>query len=83
MRRGSYIGLANRKELDMRAAMRRHDTTLPVTIDDIILHCRAAARGARRPFLLADLPFGTYESSSYDAVQSAVRILKEGELNLQ
>ena len=35
-----------------------HDTTLPVTVEDMLLHCRAVSRGARRPFLLADLPFG-------------------------
>ena len=41
-----------------------HDTTLPVTLDDILLHCRAVARGARRPLLIGDLPFGSYETSS-------------------
>jgi 3-methyl-2-oxobutanoate hydroxymethyltransferase len=40
-----------------------HDTTLPVTLEDILLHCRAVARGARRPLLVGDLPFGTYETS--------------------
>lgn len=38
-----------------------HDTTLPVTMDDMILHCKAVARGARRPMLIGDLPFGSYE----------------------
>ena len=55
-----------------------HDTTLPVTLDSILVHCQAAARGAKRPLLLADLPFGSYEASSEQAVHSAVRILKEG-----
>jgi 3-methyl-2-oxobutanoate hydroxymethyltransferase len=41
-----------------------HDTTLPVTLDDMLLHCRAVARGARRPLLIGDLPFGSYETSS-------------------
>ncbi|PHU03511.1 3-methyl-2-oxobutanoate hydroxymethyltransferase 1, mitochondrial [Capsicum chinense] len=41
-----------------------HDTTLPITIDEMLVHCRAAARGAKRPLLVGDLPFGTYESST-------------------
>lgn len=55
-----------------------HDTTLPITLDDMLLHCKAVARGARRPFLIGDLPFGCYETNVRDAVQSAVRMLKEG-----
>jgi 3-methyl-2-oxobutanoate hydroxymethyltransferase len=55
-----------------------HDTTLPVTVDEMLSHCRAAARGARRCFLVGDLPFGSYETSARDAVLSAVRMLKEG-----
>jgi 3-methyl-2-oxobutanoate hydroxymethyltransferase len=41
-----------------------HDTTLPVTMDDMLLHCRAVARGASRPLLVGDLPFGSYEQSA-------------------
>jgi 3-methyl-2-oxobutanoate hydroxymethyltransferase len=41
-----------------------HDTTLPVTMDDMLLHCRAVARGANRPLLVGDLPFGSYEQSA-------------------
>lgn len=55
-----------------------HDTTLPVTMDDMILHCCAVARGAKRPLLVGDLPFGSYEQSSSQAVESATRMLKEG-----
>ncbi|KAF5206124.1 3-methyl-2-oxobutanoate hydroxymethyltransferase [Thalictrum thalictroides] len=55
-----------------------HDTTLPITLDEMLVHCRAVARGAKRPMLIGDLPFGTYESSSTQAVDTAVRVLKEG-----
>jgi 3-methyl-2-oxobutanoate hydroxymethyltransferase len=55
-----------------------HDTTLPITLDDMLTHCKAVARGATRAFLIGDLPFGSYELSTTEAVKSAVRMLKEG-----
>lgn len=55
-----------------------HDTTLPITLDEMLVHCRSVARGAKRPFLIGDLPFGTIETSPETAVSSAVRMMKEG-----
>ncbi|KAE8681967.1 3-methyl-2-oxobutanoate hydroxymethyltransferase 1 [Hibiscus syriacus] len=55
-----------------------HDTTLPISLDEMLVHCRAVARGATQPLLVGDLPFGTYETSTSRAVDTAVRVLKEG-----
>lgn len=54
-----------------------HDTTVPVTMDDIVYHCRAVARGLHRPFLMADLPFMSY-SSKEQALANAVRLMQDG-----
>lgn len=54
-----------------------HDTTVPVTLGDVIYHCRAVARGLYRPFLMADMPFMTY-SSKEQALENAVRLMQEG-----
>lgn len=54
-----------------------HDTTVPVTLDDVIYHCRAVSRGLYRPFLMADMPFMTYASRE-QALENAVRLMQEG-----
>jgi 3-methyl-2-oxobutanoate hydroxymethyltransferase len=54
-----------------------HDTTVPVTVDDIIYHCRNVARGLRRPFLVADMPFMSYTEPA-QALDNAVRLMQEG-----
>ena len=54
-----------------------HDTTVPVTVDDIIYHCRTVARGLRRAFLVADLPFMSYTTPD-QALNNAVRLMQEG-----
>lgn len=54
-----------------------HDTTVPVTLSDVIYHCRAVSRGLYRPFLMADMPFMTYASKE-QALENAVRLMQEG-----
>ena len=53
-------------------------TTLPVTIEDIIHHCRAVTRGVNNALVVADMPFGTYHASLADGVRSAGRLIQEG-----
>jgi 3-methyl-2-oxobutanoate hydroxymethyltransferase len=55
-----------------------HETSLPVTGDELLPLCRAVARSAQRALVLADLPFGSYEVSEQQAVATGVRFLKEG-----
>ncbi|PPD87494.1 hypothetical protein GOBAR_DD15548 [Gossypium barbadense] len=50
-----------------------HDTTLPITLYEMLVHCRAVARGAERPLLVGDLPFGTYETSTSQTIPSVSR----------
>ena len=54
-----------------------HDTTVPVTVDDVIYHCRNVSRGLRRAFLVADMPFMSY-SDPNQALENAVRLMQEG-----
>ncbi len=54
-----------------------HDTTVPVTVDDIVYHSRAVARGLRRAFLVADMPFMSYANPE-QALSNAVRMMQEG-----
>jgi len=55
-----------------------YDTTVPVTLDDMVHHVRSVRRGLKWALLLADLPFGSYETGSDEAIKSAVRLMKEG-----
>lgn len=54
------------------------DNTLPVTVDEIIYHCRAVKRGAPNTCILADMPFGSYEVNIEEGVRNAIRMVKEG-----
>ncbi len=54
-----------------------YDSTLPVTLDEMLHHTRAARRGTRRALLVVDMPFGTYHGDSAEAVRNAVRLVKE------
>ena len=54
-----------------------HDTTVPVTLNDVIYHCKAVTKGLYRPFLMADMPFMTYASRE-QALDNAVRLMQEG-----
>lgn len=54
-----------------------HDTTVPVTVDDIVYHSRTVARGLRRAFLVADMPFMSYTKPGM-ALDNAVRLMQEG-----
>jgi 3-methyl-2-oxobutanoate hydroxymethyltransferase len=55
-----------------------HETTLPVTLDEIIYHCRAVARGTRRAQVVGDMPFMTYQASLEQGLANAGRMMKEG-----
>src|SRR6202158_4092206 len=54
-----------------------YDSTLPVTLDEMLHHTRAVRRGTHRALLVADMPFGTYQGDSAEAVRNAVRFVKE------
>src|SRR6476646_4666931 len=56
-----------------------YDTTLPVTVDELIPLVRAVTRSTRRALVVADLPFGSYQESAGQALHTAVRFMKEGD----
>ncbi|MEM1357388.1 MAG: 3-methyl-2-oxobutanoate hydroxymethyltransferase [Bacteroidota bacterium] len=57
--------------------MAGHETTLPITLDQMIYHASSVVRGVERALVIVDLPFGTYQGDSKMALKSAIRIMKE------
>ncbi|MFN3849180.1 MAG: 3-methyl-2-oxobutanoate hydroxymethyltransferase [Spirosomataceae bacterium] len=57
--------------------MAGHETTLPITLDQMIYHAQAVVRAVKRAFVVVDLPFGSYQGNSEEALRSAIRIMKE------
>jgi 3-methyl-2-oxobutanoate hydroxymethyltransferase len=57
--------------------MAGHETTLPITLDQMIYHAQSVVRGADRALVVVDLPFGSYQSDPKEALRSAIRIMKE------
>jgi 3-methyl-2-oxobutanoate hydroxymethyltransferase len=57
--------------------MAGHETTLPITLDQMIYHASSVVRAINRSLVVVDLPFGSYQSDSKEALRSAIRIMKE------
>lgn len=57
--------------------MAGHETTLPITLDQMIYHASSVVRAVNRCLVVVDLPFGSYQGNSKEALQSAIRIMKE------
>ena len=57
--------------------MAGHETTLPITLDQMIYHAASVVRAVKRALVVVDLPFGTYQGNSGEALRSAIRIMKE------
>jgi 3-methyl-2-oxobutanoate hydroxymethyltransferase len=55
-----------------------HDSTVPVTMDEMLFMTRSVSRAIRRPLVIGDMPFGSYQVSDEEAVRSAIRFIKEG-----
>ncbi len=81
----TFARLADRAGVDMvlvgdslGMVVQGHDTTIPVTLDDMIYHCRAVSRGLERAHLVGDMPFMTYKRSPEQALDSAAQMVQEG-----
>src|SRR5512138_4013663 len=57
--------------------MAGYDTTLPITLDNMIYHAASVVRAVHRALVVVDLPFGTYQGNSKEALVSSIRIMKE------
>jgi len=81
----SFAALLDEAEVDMLLigdslgmVIQGHDSTLPVTVDDVAYHTRAVVRGAPRPWIVADMPFGSYQQSPQQALANAVTLMQAG-----
>jgi 3-methyl-2-oxobutanoate hydroxymethyltransferase len=59
--------------------MAGYETTVPITLDNMIYHAKSVVRAAHRALVVVDLPFGSYQGNSSEALRSAIRIMKEAE----
>ncbi len=59
--------------------MAGYETTVPITLDNMIYHAKSVTRAVKRALVIVDLPFGTYQGNSKEALASAIRIMKETE----
>lgn len=59
--------------------MAGHETTLPITIEQMIYHAQSVVRAVKNPLIVVDMPFGTYQGNSKNAVSNAIKIMKESE----
>jgi len=57
--------------------MAGHETTLPITLNEMIYHASSVVRGVDRALVVVDMPFGSYQGNSKEALSSAIRIMKE------
>lgn len=80
----SMAGIVDRAGIDVilvgdsaSNVMAGHETTLPITLDQMIYHAAAVVRAVERALVVVDLPFGSYQGNSKEALNSAIRIMKE------
>lgn len=80
--------LVDRAEIDiilvgdsLGMVMLGHDSTVPVTMDDMLHHCRAVARGSQYAFLVGDMPFMSYQADVAEAIRNAGRFLQEANMD--
>ena len=81
----SFAAVLDAAEVDMLLVgdslgmvIQGHDSTLPVTVADVAYHTQAVVRGAARPWIVADMPFGSYQQSPQQALANAVLLMQAG-----
>ena len=80
----TFASIAEQAQMDMilvgdsaANVMAGYETTLPITVDNMIYHAQCVTRAAKTPFVVVDMPFGSYQGNSDVAVANAIRIMKE------